>query len=374
VWTRAAGRCQYDGCNEFLLGDVISGQEDLNSAYLAHIVASNPKGPRGNLLESHALSDDPDNIMLLCDRHHRLIDAKSTRHHYSVSRLKEMKAKHEDKIRMLTEVLGKKETHIVTYSAQIWYNQVLLTKENIKDASIPKYCPKLTEQVRLDQEGLPVNLSDKDFWNIHFDSLRGVFKSELLSKIRRKEIDHVSLFAIAPIPLLIELGRLLSDITPVEVKQLHREPQTWEWLNDRPIVDVSLDKTSHLDGSPVALAVEVSAEIKPDRIYAVLGPDITLWRVKVTGPHNDIIRSRDDLSRCREIIRESYERIKSEHGEETQLHVFPAVPVSVAVEMGRVWQPKAHLPFNVYDQNKARGGFVRVSTVKQEASNGGNGV
>jgi len=45
------------------------------------------------------------------------------------------------------------------------------------------------------------------------------------------------------------------------------------------------------------------------------------------------------------------------------LHVFPAMPVSLAVELGRVRMPKADMPWLVYDQVNARGGFVRALTI-----------
>jgi hypothetical protein len=35
------------------------------------------------------------------------------------------------------------------------------------------------------------------------------------------------------------------------------------------------------------------------------------------------------------------------------------VPVSVAVEIGRVWMPKADLPLQIYDQSKQDGFLLR---------------
>jgi hypothetical protein len=54
--------------------------------------------------------------------------------------------------------------------------------------------------------------------------------------------------------------------------------------------------------------------------------------------------------------------IKAVHGEQTVpvLHVFPVLPVSAAVEVGRVWMPKADLPLVVYDQNRTLNGFIRT--------------
>lgn len=51
------------------------------------------------------------------------------------------------------------------------------------------------------------------------------------------------------------------------------------------------------------------------------------------------------------------DEIKNEHGMDVEVMVFPAVPVSCALEFGRVWQPKAHPDMGIYDQTK-EDGFV----------------
>jgi SMODS-associated and fused to various effectors sensor domain len=48
------------------------------------------------------------------------------------------------------------------------------------------------------------------------------------------------------------------------------------------------------------------------------------------------------------------------HGQDNTIHVFPAVPVSVAVELGRVWMPKADLPLSLYDE---KAGFHYAFTI-----------
>ena len=40
------------------------------------------------------------------------------------------------------------------------------------------------------------------------------------------------------------------------------------------------------------------------------------------------------------------------------LHVFPAMPVALAVEFGRIIMPKADLNLEIYDQNRSLGGFA----------------
>lgn len=80
LWGKAAGRCQFRGCNKPLFVDALTKSE-FNQAYIAHIVADKPSGPRGDAIRSDLLKDDISNLMLMCDEHHRLIDKKDVAGH-----------------------------------------------------------------------------------------------------------------------------------------------------------------------------------------------------------------------------------------------------------------------------------------------------
>jgi hypothetical protein len=49
------------------------------------------------------------------------------------------------------------------------------------------------------------------------------------------------------------------------------------------------------------------------------------------------------------------------HGEQATIHIFPAVPVSVAIEIGRVRMPKSDLPLVVYDNIREKGFMPRLT-------------
>ena len=68
----------------------------------------------------------------------------------------------------------------------------------------------------------------------------------------------------------------------------------------------------------------------------------------------------EDLAEFRRLVRSALNSIKETYGESTLIQLFPALPVSAAVEVGRVWMPKADLPLNIYDQNRRLGGFVHA--------------
>ena len=48
LWARAAGRCEFRGCNKLLYKDDLT-QKRSNLAIISHIVAFSPDGPRGIL-------------------------------------------------------------------------------------------------------------------------------------------------------------------------------------------------------------------------------------------------------------------------------------------------------------------------------------
>ena len=154
------------------------------------------------------------------------------------------------------------------------------------------------------------------------------------------------------------LGHLLSDLPPAEVYQLHREPPNWIWQEDCDSFEYVIEPPEKPYKEKIALVLSLRATIVPDRIFSVLGKDVSIWAISVPRPHNDFMKSREDLSKFRQIFRKLLDEIKALHGEKTLLHVFPSVPVSVAIEMGRIRMPKADLPLRVYDQNNGAGGFT----------------
>lgn len=54
LWARAAGRCEFRGCNELLYLDQLTKKRS-NVSAISHIVAYSPDGPRGHLLRSKQL-------------------------------------------------------------------------------------------------------------------------------------------------------------------------------------------------------------------------------------------------------------------------------------------------------------------------------
>lgn len=158
-----------------------------------------------------------------------------------------------------------------------------------------------------------------------------------------------------------DFGSLLGDITPVDVYQRHREPTTWSWPSVSETPEFIVENPPATNG-PAALVLALSATITRDRIESVLGRDACIWQITVPEPHNELTKSRDQLSRFRSLLRVQLDQIKAAHGQNTPLHIFPAISASMAVEVGRVRMPKADMLWNVYDQVNSQG-FIHALSI-----------
>lgn len=349
LWIKAGGRCEYDGCNKLLYRDDVT-LNPMNKSYIAHIVAASPNGPRGHSVKSKELETDISNLMLLCDAHHRLIDNEDYQEEYTVERLTEMKIKHERRIERLTSIQNDKKSLIVTYGANIADHQPLFRYENLKSVIAETHYPADDYNMEL---GIKSEYSEKDsnFWQTEIDTLErkvGVLLDRLNND--QNKISHISLFALAPMPLLIKLGTLLSELYNVEVYHRFREPQGWAWhksvnaIVENPFV-VKVPITQNKQ--PV-LILSISASIRERICKYYEKQSVDIWEITTSNPQLDIVRHRKELTYFKDTIRRVFQELKILYPH-SKLNVHMAMPNSCAIEFGRVWMPKADLPLILFD-------------------------
>jgi hypothetical protein len=356
LWVRAGGNCQYEGCNHDLSQDIIT-KRNFNSAYIAHIVADVATGPRGCPTRSPLLGDDISNLMLLCDTHHRLIDKVDVVGHPE-DRLIRMKQIHEERIRRLTAMAPSMHSHMVIYKANVGQHTPVLTYEALRDHLLPSHYPAQDRVIDLSLTNSPQRDKDAAFWQTETDVLDKHYNEKLKPQIQGQEISHLSLFAFAPIPLLIKLGVLLNDIQNIRVHQPIRNPKTWRLSANKNQIEYKVSEVLK-NSTNVALNFSLSATISDDRIYSVLGDEANIYTLTIPTPFNDYLQNEVHLEDFNIQIRYLLDKIKAKHGK-VPLHIFPAMPIATAIEFGRVWMPKADMPLHLYDENTAIGGFIKV--------------
>jgi len=365
LWARAAGRCQFSGCNRLLYKSPVT-QDRVNISEKAHIYSFSEKGPRGRGPFKKKLKalNNVSNLMLVCHDCHKTIDEDADGRKYSALLLLEWKKQHEQRIELVTGISPDKKSYVVMYGANIGDEKSLVQYNPAVEAMFPERYPTKDSPIELSMNWQNED-SKPDYWDTEKSNLERNFQKQIRPIIEKDNLAHFSLFAFAPQPLLIRLGALFTDKICVEVYQPIREPKTWRWQEHPDNFEFIVKEPDNFDKQPV-LVFSLSGKITEGRIIPVIGRNISIWEITVGKSflHNDFMRSQAQLTMFRQAVRKVIVSIKEKHGQSTPLHIFPAMPVSCAIEMGRVRMPKADMPWIIYDQNNKLGGFIPAIEVK----------
>jgi hypothetical protein len=212
--------------------------------------------------------------------------------------------------------------------------------------------------IEIKLRGMRLKDSEPDYYPIEITNLRRRFDTDVRWRFEDGEIEHLSVFGLAPIPILIELGCLISDISETSVFGRHREPKPqWAWPNDGE--PLSFDRRIGPAGAKkVALKMCITAGISDDRVSQAVGDDVSIWEIRSSRFGTSVLRNQSDLVGFRLLVGRIFDEIRDQHGSDVELAVFPAVTAACAIEFGRAWQQKAHPAFDIYDET-AGTGFVR---------------
>lgn len=359
---RAGGRCEFDGCNKYLFRHHLTHAEE-NFSQMAHIVAFKPDGPRGRSGRRPKDINGVDNLMLLCPDCHHLIDRRPKE--FPRETLEKYKRSHEERIHRLTAVKADSKTTIVQLRSRIGAQTVAIPAPEIHKAVAPLY-PE-------DPQGLIIDLTS-------LDGQDGAFYETAKRAIRRKverlyepgmevnETRHISLFALAPIPLLVFLGTQLSNKVTVEPYQRHRDTEDWVWKTDGEPAEYKFHKRrAGTDAACVALLLSLSGPTHLSDLPAEVDERFFVYEITLAKgtPRPSYLRTREDLARFKDVYEEARSSIRRDHGGLTALHLFPAVPAPVAVLCGRELLPKVDPALLVYDRDKRGGGFQPIMRVNE---------
>jgi hypothetical protein len=249
---------------------------------------------------------------------------------------------------------------VVFYGSNIGEQRSPLQQEDAMEAMFPERYPVSENSVCL---SMSCSHEDKTaaFWESESAHLNRVFDQKVLPLIESDQTKHFSMFSLADIPLLIQLGALFTDKISVDTYQPIREPKGWHWQEFPEGFEFIIKKPEKVDGAPV-LVISLSDIINHERIRSVMGEQVSVWELTVPEEHigNDNIRNSAQLSMMRSIIRKLMVLIKDVHGSTTSLSVFPAMAVSCSIEMGRARMPKADMPWIIYDQNNKEKKFIKA--------------
>jgi hypothetical protein len=125
---KSGNRCAFPNCGELLIhADSDNVDEQTVLSNIAHIVAQKEDGPRGHYALPLEERDKESNLLLLCEKHHKIIDDQPQR--YTVERLKQFKEDHEKRIEELTGIAFSTQSTATQYITERLYSTLFEVAE-----------------------------------------------------------------------------------------------------------------------------------------------------------------------------------------------------------------------------------------------------
>jgi hypothetical protein len=357
LWLRSGGICSFRGCSAKLNEHEVTFQES-NFSNIAHIVAYKKDGARGDDPLPINLRNNYENLILVCTPCHHLVDSKEYAHLYSIELLKQFKLEHERKIEFIGELVSKgQKTQILRCRANILNEISQISIDQITQAIQPRY-PISRRFIDIDMSRAHGDDSP-EYWLSKKQEITSTIARILLPVGAEFEIDHLSVFAIGPMPLLMHLGNCLSNKITTDLFQRHRDTEDWVWKEVNESVDFIFEKIRHGTGEEVILFLNLSGNNQVSSLPVHLPANLNVYEVTLKDMKSTpvFLKTKKTLDKFKLFYREIIDHLKNEIGSVKKIHLFPAVPAPIAVICGRELIHKADPVLAVYDLNKNKNGF-----------------
>jgi len=354
LWAISGGRCEM--CNRLLYEDSTFGVQG-NFAENAHIHAVSTNGPRHKYNMSESEKNNISNLMLLCEEHHHMIDTNPEE--FKDGLLMQYKVKHENRIRTVTDIKDNQSCRLVAYFSNIDRQEDFCNEQLFKDALITANKLPMQQPV--------INLHAATNTRYEATKRNFIYKaSELENNFRQwfdaiiKSEDSIAVFSLAPQPLLIKLGTLINDQYNAIVFQCHRNGHKWAWKDSTECPRFIIKEPLNINCSKVALIVDLSAEIKDDRIKSKLGDDTDIYHITLEQPNRNFVTNPNVQQEFIQVFRNVMEKIKNLRPQPKLIYLFTAMPNSLAIKLGMDYMPKTDIPMLIFEQANATDGFFET--------------
>jgi hypothetical protein len=370
VWADAGGCCMFKGCGDDL-SVVPLYNKGARIAYLAHIIASDPDGPRGTEEESHVLSNHPENIMLMCDAHHRLIDTFAPKT-FDAPRLREMRREHTTRVRSYRAAMRYPEAQVMTLFADLGnipthfpdseFMEALLAEGFSMHSEVKRH---LTYQNRDDR-------TTHDFWGNYLREMELPIRN-MVQDLGRPGTSSTGALAVFPVhhsPTLVLAGRIVGEARKVLVFQRSRKRGSWQWNPDAAAHPAGTFKVAELTNThvdEVLLTVELTAHLDeralPDGLAKAVASGHMPWiRLTTDAPNGECIQRKEDLAQVVDVARSAINSIQDKMRAK-RVHLVVVCPASAAFSIGQLMQAGHHATFILYDRPNGEQPFREAFTI-----------
>ena len=349
LYQRAACMCEFSGCAEPLFFDLISGAT-VNNAQLAHIIPSSANGPRGLEDGSSYKVDDPENRILLCRKHHELVDADET--FYDCALLRDMKRAHEAKVAGLMKAMKADAAYPLIYMSKIkGETSPFVSDAQVNQAAVLNGHPLLQatpERITIDSE---IEYATNQYWEKQSKKL--VCRVDaFLEDVRSKGQNlRLAIFPIGPIPLIAKLGSLLTNTLQLDVFPKLHNPESWCWQEADEINSFRSEwvKKCSSSANRVALIMSLSEDIGSRVLKEVSLGETPVCHLVANRIALDPIRTKSELEKFESALYTLIGETQKEYGSGIEIDVYPAISNVAAFSVGYKHMPKVHPKLNIYE-------------------------
>jgi hypothetical protein len=358
VWVAAGGRCTM--CNRRLVDDSHTGAE-VSVGQIAHIVgwSTNAGSPRGTDELQVDERNEEANLMLLCYDQHRVIDNRSMWDVFDADTLRSMKRRHERRIMQLTAIAEEDKTTVLRVigairGASVSASPQTVAKALLADGKFPDYALLGVDELEVDLRSLPgEDPVSTTYWEIGRETIADRLRL-LRAKVNRETVRHISVFAFGRIPLLVALGVLLDDTVPTTIYAKRRVgDEGWGWALGAHTADFEYTVVrSGTDPLKVAVVFSISGSVDLNRLPSSISETATVYEVRPVAvtPSPDVLATAAALDNFNAVWRGLLAHTEAEHPGLAQIEVFPAVPFTAAVAIGRAPMRDVHPRLRIYDR------------------------
>ncbi len=371
VWADAGGRCMFTGCAEDL-SNIPLYSTPARVGYLAHIVASDPLGPRGCQQRSHPLSDNPDNIMLMCDAHHRLIDSFAP-DVYDEPVLLEMRQTHRDMVREYMESMRFPRAKAITLHANLAnvptcfheseFIEAILATDRAMLPGVAHYVRRTSQR---DDRNTP------GFWPNYLREHENQIR-ELVTRFNspnESDTDELAVFPLHHNATMVLAGRLIGEARAIQVFQYQRDRRIWAWGKSaipKPTGTFNVEGLSNDRTDEVLVTLELTASMDEQALPIELAPKVAdgqmQWiRVRTPSPSFDCIAHPKDLDQFTQAARRVINHVQDVM-RVRKVNLIAISPASTVFRFGQMLQAGHHPLYTIYDRASREDKFVPAFSI-----------
>lgn len=366
LWVLAGGRCTI--CKTYLL-ETPNTAVEVPVGEAAHIVGrkNSSNSPRGNDTLATSERDLAANLMLACPSCHNEIDKAEVTELLDASYLKRKKLEHENEILHQTGLTGDRRTAVLRMIGDIRNARIDLPRQIAAETVLkssdrfPKFLPSYYQDgVEIDLRGIHGEAQIPNaYYELCINHIDQAIDQRIKPGIVNGEIHHLSIFAIARLPLLMYLGFKLDDGIATDVYQRHRSTESWLWPHEDSDSDFRTSLRHAGDSKDGVLVTNLSGYTPLQDLPTALH-EATVWTIEPTAQRTeDLFSAPEVLSRFMNEVRQFFTSFESTHKYVERLHIFGAMPLSAAIRFGMVLKaPELRPKIVVYDRTSS--GYVQA--------------